>query len=59
MPLLLLSMRGLPQYIHLLEHLRNLRSSIDFYGFTDIQTVLFKEFFFIHQIHVRNSKVKK
>ena len=40
-----LSMPGQPQGILLREVLRNLRSSIDFYGFTDIQTVTFKEFF--------------
>ena len=34
---------GQPQGI--LEILRNVRSSIDFEGLTDIQTVIFKEFF--------------
>ena len=34
---------GQPQDI--LEILRNVRSSIDFEGLTDIQTVIFKEFF--------------
>ena len=45
MPLLLLSMPGQSQSILLWEVLRNLRSSINFQGFTEIQIVKFKDFF--------------
>ena len=44
MPQLLLSMPGQPHDI-LQEVFRNLRRSIVFQGFTNVQTVIFKEFF--------------
>ena len=43
MPFLLLSMPGQLQDMLLLEVPRNLRSGINFLGFTDIQAVIFKE----------------
>ena len=45
MRLLLLSIPEQPHDIQLQEVLRNLKSSIDFKGFADIQTIIFKEFF--------------